>query len=133
MQCLFCDIANNKAPSFKIWENEYFFVFLDIMPINPGHLLLIPKKHFEEVYDFPEELYRDLFKTVKTIAGKLKEATKAKRIGIAIEGFGIPHAHIHLVPVNKGNELNPERAKKATESELQEMQKNLLTFFEGLS
>jgi len=133
MQCLFCEIANNKIPSFKIWENEDFFVFLDIMPINPGHLLLVPKKHFEEVYDLPEELYGSLFKTIKVIAERLKKATKVKRIGIAIEGFGMPHAHVHLVPVNKGNELNPERAKKASEFELQEMQKNLLTFFESLS
>ncbi len=90
MQCLFCNIANNKIPSFKIWENEDFFAFLDINPINPGHLLLIPKKHFEEVYDLPEELFIDLFKAAKFLAGKLKEATKAKRIGIAIEGFGVP-------------------------------------------
>lgn len=118
MQCLFCEIANNKIPSFKIWENEDFSVFLDITPINPGHLLLVPKKHFEEVYDLPEELYSNLFKIVKVLAERLKEATKAKRIGIAIEGFGVPHAHVHLVPVDSGNELNPERAKKASEFEL---------------
>lgn len=133
MQCLFCDIINNKIPSFKIWENDDFFVFLDIAPINPGHLLLVPKKHFEEVYDLPEYLYGNLFKTVRITAERLKEATKAKRIGVAIEGLGVSHAHVHLVPVNSGNELNPERAKKATESELKEMQKNLSTFFGGLS
>lgn len=133
MQCLFCDIINNKIPSFKIWENDDFFVFLDIAPINPGHLLLVPKKHFEEVYDLPEYLYGNLFKTVRITAERLKEATKAKRIGVAIEGLGVSHTHVHLVPVNSGNELNPERAKKATESELKEMQKNLSTFFGGLS
>lgn len=68
------------------------------MPINPGHLLLIPKKHFEEVYDLPEELFIDLFKAAKFLAGKLKDATKAKRIGIAIEGFSMPTPMFILCP-----------------------------------
>ncbi len=121
MKCLFCDIINNKVPAAKIWEDENFLAFLDINPINPGHTLLIPKTHVEDVFELSDDSFQHLFLTAKNIAPILQKATSAKRMGIAVEGFGVPHVHIHLVPVNNGNELNPERAKKSTESELQKM------------
>jgi histidine triad (HIT) family protein len=132
MECLFCDIANNKTRSFKVWENEDFFAFLDIAPINPGHILLIPKIHAEDVFVLPGDLFGEIFQVVKKLAEPLRQATSAKRIGMAIEGLGVPHAHIHLVPIHKGNDLNPERAKRASEAELKEMQKILLNSFKDL-
>ena len=125
MKCIFCDIVNNKVSSFKVWEDRDFLAFLDKTPINPGHILLIPKAHFESVYDLPYSLYIDLFHNAKKISGVLKEVTGAKRIGLAIEGFGVNHAHVHLVPANEGNELNPERAHSVSDEELREMQKIL--------
>lgn len=130
MDCIFCKIINNKIDHFKVWENKKFLAFLDRMPINPGHILLIPKKHQEEIFDLENNLYIEIFKIVKKISKPLKLVTKAKRVGIAVEGLGVPHAHIHLVPIYNGNELNPERAKKATEDELKQMQKNLSKSFE---
>lgn len=125
MECLFCNITSGKTPSFKVWESEDFLAFLDIMPINPGHVLLVPKNHVEEVFDLPNNLFNEAFQIAKKLAGPLKQTTSAKRVGIAIEGLGVPHVHIHLVPIHKGNDLNPDRAKKTTEKELEEMQKNL--------
>jgi histidine triad (HIT) family protein len=130
MDCIFCKIIKNEIDYFKVWENKKFLAFLDRMPINPGHILLIPKKHQEEIFDLEDNLYIEMFKIAKKISKPLKLVTKAKRVGIAVEGLGVPHAHIHLVPIYNGNELNPERAKKATEDELKQMQKNLSKSFE---
>jgi histidine triad (HIT) family protein len=132
MECLFCDIVNNKTHSFKVWENGDFFVFLDIAPINPGHILLIPKIHVEDIFVLPDDLFGRIFKVVKKLSEPLKQVTSAKRIGVAIEGLGVSHAHIHLVPIYKGNELNPERAKRASGIELEKMQKILLNSFKDL-
>lgn len=132
MDCIFCKIINNEIDYFKVWENKKFLAFLDRMPINPGHILLIPKKHQEEIFDLEDNSYIEIFKIAKKISKPLKLVTKAKRIGIAVEGLGASHAHIHLVPIYNGNELNPERAKKATEDELKQMQKNLSKSFKTI-
>lgn len=132
MKCLFCDIVNSKIPSFKVWENEDFFAFLDIAPINLGHILLIPKAHVEDIFVLSEDIFGEIFQVVKKLAEPLKQATSAKKIGVAIEGLGVSHAHIHLVPIFKGNDLNPERAKKALLAELKKMQKILLNSFKHI-
>ena len=126
MKCLFCDIINNEVPVFNVWEDDDFLAFLDINPINSGHTLLIPKVHIEDVFNMSDNYFRKLFLTAKKIAPILQKATRAKRVGMAVEGFGVPHAHLHLVPVNNGNELNPEKAKTATEAELNNIQKLIL-------
>lgn len=132
MECLFCNIINKKIFSFKVWEDENFFAFLDTAPINPGHVLLVPKNHVEDIFVLPDYLFNEIFKATRKLAEPLKQVTSAKRIGIAIEGFSISHAHIHLVPVYKGNDLNPERARKASEAELDKMQKILSNRFKDL-
>lgn len=119
--CLFCKIIKGEVPSYKIWEDENFFAFLDINPINPGHTILVPKKHLDYIFDLEEILYSEIFKTAKKLSGPLKKATKAEKIGLAIEGFAIRHIHIHLVPVNKVNDLDPNRAKKTSSEELSKM------------
>lgn len=119
--CLFCKIIKGEVPSYKIWEDENFFAFLNINPINPGHIILVPKKHLNYIFDLEESLYSEIFKTAKKLSEPLKKATGAKRIALAIEGFVIPHIHIHLVPVNKVNDLDPNRARKASPEELSKM------------
>lgn len=121
MNCLFCDIVNGKKDFFKIWEDDLFLAFLDINPINPGHTLLIPKKHYAEVFEMDEDAYKKIFSTAKFLAIKLKKIIDTPKIGLAIEGFGVDHVHIHLVPVYSGNELNPERAKPASLEDLESM------------
>ena len=132
MECIFCKIIKGEIPSYKVWEDGDFFVFLDIAPINPGHILVVPKLHRDDLYTLPDELYIKLFMRVKKLAVALKKALSAKRIGLIVEGFGVAHAHAHLVPINQGNELNPEKAKKATEKELKRMQEILRLAFENM-
>lgn len=116
--CIFCKIINGEIESHKVFENENFIAFLDINPVNPGHLDIIPKEHHSYIFDMPEGLYKQLFDIAKKLSLPLQKVTKAKRIGIIVEGFGVDHVHLHLVPINKGNELDPHRAKKATYEEL---------------
>ncbi len=122
MSCLFCHIVKGRQPAFKVWENRSFILLLDTKPINKGHLLLIPKRHFIDVFLMPEPWFTNLFKTAQGVAPILRRVSTAKRIGVAIEGFGVLHVHIHLVPVNKGNELTPLRARTASRKSLLRMQ-----------
>jgi histidine triad (HIT) family protein len=122
--CIFCKIIRGKIPSYKVWENKKYFAFLDINPINPGHLLLIPKKHENYIFDLNNKEYLELMKNAKFLAKEIKRVINCKRVGIAVEGFFVPHVHIHLVPLNNGNELNPERAKSMNNEELKKIQEN---------
>jgi histidine triad (HIT) family protein len=103
--CVFCRIVGNKAPAQKLWEDEEFLAFLDIKPINPGHTLLVPRRHFEYLFDLGEPLYSQIFQRAKLLAAPIKTAMGARRIGMIVEGFGVAHLHVHLVPINKGGEL----------------------------
>ncbi|MFA7000390.1 MAG: HIT family protein [Candidatus Paceibacterota bacterium] len=132
MECIFCKIINNEISCAKVWENEKFLVFLDIMPINPGHVLLIPKNHNEDIFKLEDDLYNEIFKTARKLSEPLKKVTDAKRVGMIIEGFGVDHSHIHLVPLYKGHELNPEKAQKASEDELKQMQLKLVGVFKSI-
>lgn len=83
--------------------------------------MLIPKRHFEYIFDLDEEQYSQLHVTARRLSEPIRRATGSKRIKVAIEGFGVPHVHIHLVPVDRGNELDPKRAVRATLEELSSM------------
>jgi len=123
--CVFCKIVEGKIPSVKIFEDENFLAFLDVNPINPGHTLVIPKKHSDYLFDLNDEDYKKLMLTAKKIAKIIKDKLKPKRVGLAVEGFFVPHVHVHLVPLNKGNELNPERAKSSAKEELEKIAKKI--------
>lgn len=124
--CIFCKIIEKKMPANIVYEDEKYISFLTLEPINPGHLLIVPKDHSSYVFDIEEPIYSELFVLSKKIAKALKDVTDAKRIGLAIEGFGVDHTHIHLVPVNSGNELDPNRGKPAAESELEDMANEII-------
>ncbi|MCI0503826.1 HIT domain-containing protein [Candidatus Micrarchaeota archaeon] len=118
--CIFCKIGNGAVPSEKLWEDDKFIAFLDINPINPGHTLIIPKGHVENVFAMGEGDYAAMFAAVKKLSGPIQKATGARRIGLVIEGFLVPHAHVHIVPLNHGGELSFSRAKKAEPGDLME-------------
>lgn len=115
--CVFCRIVANKAHAQKLWEDHEFLAFLDIKPINPGHTLLIPKQHFEYIFDLGEPLYSEIFQRAKRLAAPIRAAMEARRIGILVEGFGVAHLHVHLVPINKGGELIRKGIEGVTEEE----------------
>jgi len=119
--CLFCKIISGEIPAVKLWEDEKYFVFLDKSPINPGHTLVLPKKHTDYIFDLDNKEYMELMLKAKEVAKILKKKLNPKRVGMAVEGFAIPHVHIHLVPENRGNELNPERAMDMDVKELNKL------------
>lgn len=110
-KCIFCQIAQGQLLNYPVYEDAEFLAFMDIHPINPGHVVLIPKQHLEYVFELPDDIYQKLFATAKKISGPLRKVMAAKRVALAVEGFAVNHAHVHLVPVNAGNELDPHRAK----------------------
>ena len=132
MPCVFCEIVAGRIPALTVWEDRDHLLMLDIRPIAAGHLLLLPKKHAEDLFLLPEREYMRLLKTARLLAPALRRATHAKRIGLVVEGFGVPHVHVHLVPVNEAGELNPTRAKPATEARLRALQRRLTPRFRSL-
>ncbi len=115
--CIFCKFGQNKAKFVKIWEDKNFLAFLDHKPITEGHTLLIPKQHFEYIFDLNDKLYDKIFKRAKQLSKPLKTALEATRIGVIVEGFGVNHVHIHLVPLKKGGELLKKGAIGVTDAE----------------
>jgi len=119
--CIFCQVIEGIAHAYKIWESEEFVAFLSIHPCNAGHTCLVPKTHVDYVFDLEEPLYSRIFQTAKQLSEPIRQATHAKRIGIAVEGFSVPHVHLHLVPLYNVAELDPHRHIKQAEEELAEM------------
>jgi histidine triad (HIT) family protein len=108
--CVFCKIVSGEIPSYKIYEDESALAFLDIMPVNPGHTLVIPKKHYENIEAIPEEELADLIKVVKKVGLALKNGFGAKGYNLTenndpIAGQIIPHLHFHLIPRVEGDDL----------------------------
>lgn len=107
---MFCKIVSGEIPSYKIYEDESALAFLDIMPVNPGHTLVIPKKHYENIEAIPEEELADLIKVVKKVGLALKNGFGAKGYNLTenndpIAGQIIPHLHFHLIPRVEGDDL----------------------------
>lgn len=128
--CIFCSIINGTIPARELWQNDSFFIMFDIKPLNPDHILVIPREHIDHVYDLSEALYTDLFLTARKAARILKQVTNAPRIGLVVEGFGVPHAHIHLIPIYHAGELDASRAKPADVEVLNKRAKELRPLFE---
>ncbi len=119
-RCIFCQIIKNELPSHKLWENESFLAFLTLGSLNRGHTLLVTKKHVDYIFDLEEPFFAEIFQTAKQLSKPLKKAMAAKRIGVIIEGFTVPHVHIHLVPLHYEDEIDPRRVKRMTDIELAE-------------
>ena len=119
--CLFCKIINGLLPAHKIWQDEHFLAILDINPNTPGHTLLLPQIHEPYVFDLEENVYANLFMVAKQLSKPLLEVTKAKRIGVVIQGFTVPHVHVHLIPMNEIYDLDDARAAPALDAELAAM------------
>jgi len=119
--CIFCKIVAGEIPCQKIYEDDDFLAFLDINPVQPGHTLLLPKEHYEYVFDIPSASYTALWLKAKELAPAIQAARSAKRVGVFVEGFAVPHTHIHLVPINNGDELDPNAHRQAKPEELAEM------------
>lgn len=124
--CRFCQIVSGELQHHVFFENEQLMAFLDRQPLNPGHTLLIPKRHIDYFFDMPDDLYREIFDRAKMLEPILKKSMAARRVGFAVSGFTIHHAHLHLVPMHGDRELDPRRAKQATAEELERAYRRIM-------
>ncbi len=121
--CVFCKISKGEAPSFKVYEDDNYFAFLDINPLNQGHTMVIPKKHVRWVWDVED--FGGYLEVVKKIALGLKKAMETDWIMMEVVGIDILHAHIHIVPRHQGDghggHLDPKNIKKISGGEMKEI------------
>ena len=106
MPTIFSKIVQGEIPSYKIAENEKFFAFLDIKPMSKGHVLVIPKEETDYLFDLDDTTLADIMVYSKKIAKAIKEAMQCKRVGVMVVGMEVPHAHIHLIPINKESDMS---------------------------
>ena len=127
MSSIFTKIVNGEIPCYKVAEDELHLAFLDVMPIAKGHTLVIPKKEVDLIFDLDEEEYKNLWAFAQKVAKKLKAAVPCVRVGVAVVGLEVPHAHIHLVPMNEIKDLNFMNERlKFTPEEYQEIQQEIV-------
>lgn len=112
---LFTKIINGQIPCYKIYEDEYTFAFLDINPLQIGHTLIVPKIEVDYFVEVPEPFYSAVFKTAQKLAPTLTVVTGKQRVLMSVEGFDIPHFHLHLIPANSSKELGEERKSLSVE------------------
>ena len=124
---IFSKIIAGEIPSYKIHENEKFFAFLDIFPLVEGHTLVIPKIEIDNLWDVPDDYLSEMLIFAKPIAKAIEMAFRCNRCGISVVGIEVPHAHIHLIPINSANDLNFTRSKmKVTPEQLKKTQEKIL-------
>jgi histidine triad (HIT) family protein len=111
MASIFSQIAKGEIPSYKIAEDERYFAFLDIYPLAKGHTLIVPKEETDYLFDLDDELLADMIVFSKQVARAIEKVIPCNRIGVAVLGLEIPHAHIHLVPINSEADISFSRPK----------------------
>ncbi|GAB4026547.1 HIT family protein [Spirosoma koreense] len=118
MASIFSRIVAGEIPSHKVAETDDYYAFLDIMPTAVGHTLVIPKQEVDYLFDLDDELYTGLMAFAKKIAPAIEKAVPCKRIGVAVVGLEVPHAHVHLIPLNSMADMNFHNKLKLSSEEL---------------
>lgn len=127
MASIFSRIVAGEIPCYKIAENDKFFAFFDISPLVPGHTLVIPKKEEDYIFDISDVDLAEMIVFAKKIAVAIKKAIPCRKVGVAVIGLEVPHAHIHLVPMQKEGDLDFKREKMhPTEEQFKEWQKKIV-------
>lgn len=130
MASIFSKIIKGEIPCHKIAEDEQFFAFLDVFPLVPGHVLVVPKTETDYIFDIADADLAAMMVFAKQVAKILKAAVPCTRIGVAVIGLEVPHAHIHLVPMNTANDLNFTRPKlQPSQEELKQMAERIRSKF----
>ena len=126
MASVFTKIIRGEIPCHKLLEDENFFSFLDINPINPGHSLVVPKKEVDYFFDLDNKLLSAILVFGKSLVPAIESAVPCKRVGIMVAGLDVAHAHLHLIPIMAEGDLTFDRAKPASQSELAEIANKIL-------
>ncbi|MDI9308687.1 MAG: HIT family protein [Limnohabitans sp.] len=121
MASIFTKIVNGEIPCYKIAEDDNYLAFLDVNPNAKGHTLCIPKEEIDKIFDIEDELYLGLMSFSKKVAIALEKAVSCKRVGMAVIGLEVPHAHVHLIPLNNMDEMRFQQKVKLSPEEFQEL------------
>jgi len=121
MPSIFSKIMAGEIPCAKVWEDDEFFAFLDIMPVAPGHTLVVPKEEVDYFFDIDEAKYLRLMSACRKVATVIKKTTGCKRVSVGVFGFEVAHAHVHLIPMDSLSQFPFPPRDKATPEALQEM------------
>jgi len=125
---IFSKIIAGEIPSYKIAENEKFFAFLDIFPLREGHVLVVPKTEIDKFFDLPDEFLSEMLLFAKPIAKAIERSFNCDRCGIEVVGLEVPHAHMHLIPINSANDLNFTKDKlKMTPEQMKKVQEKIVS------
>jgi histidine triad (HIT) family protein len=120
MASIFTRIINGEIPCYRVAEDDRFIAFLDVRPLKPGHTLVVPKKEVDYIFDLDAETLADMMLFAQKVAKAMKEVIECKRIGVAVIGLEVPHAHIHLIPISRESDLlvtNPRVSPSPAEAE----------------
>ncbi|HHU25462.1 MAG TPA: HIT family protein [Bacteroidales bacterium] len=130
MATIFSKIIAGEIPSYKVAEDERFFAFLDINPVAKGHTLVVPKQETDYLFDLDDEWLSGLALFSKKVALAVKKAVPCKRVGVLVMGLEVPHAHVHLIPIQNEGDLNPAKPKLSlTEEEFEKIAGDIQSFF----
>ena len=125
---IFSKIIAGEIPSYKIAENEKFFAFLDIFPLREGHVLVVPKTEVDKFFDLPDEFLSEMLLFAKPIAKAIERSFNCNRCGMEVVGLEVPHAHMHLIPINSANDLNFTKDKlKMTPEQMKKVQETIIS------
>jgi histidine triad (HIT) family protein len=125
---IFSKIIAGEIPSYRIAESEKFFAFLDIAPLRKGHTLVVPKKEVDNLFDLPAEYLGEMLVFAQPIAKAIEKSFDCNRCGISVIGLEVPHAHVHLIPINSANDLNFNQAKfKLSAEEFKKIQEKIIS------
>lgn len=125
---IFSKIIAGEIPSYKIAEDDKFYAFLDIMPLRKGHVLVIPKLEVDKLFDVPDDYLSGILVFAKPIAKAIEKSFDCNRCGISVVGIEVPHAHIHLIPLNEANDLNFVQPKlKFSDEEMKAIQQLIIS------
>jgi histidine triad (HIT) family protein len=129
---IFSKIIAKQIPSYKISENDRFYAFLDIFPLQYGHTLVVPKIEVDKIFDVPDEYLNGLLVFAKPIAKAIEKAYPCNRVNIVTVGLEVPHAHVHLIPINKTADMDFANAKlKLSPEQLKTVQENILSYLQS--
>lgn len=133
MASVFSRIVAGEIPSYKVAENENYYAFLDISPLREGHTLVIPKKETDYIFDIPEEEYEGLWAFAAQVAKAVKAVIPCKRVGVAVLGMEVPHAHIHLIPLQSEGDMDFKKEKlKVAPERFSEIAASIASAYENL-
>ncbi|MEO8533618.1 MAG: HIT family protein [Flavobacterium sp.] len=125
MSTIFTKIVNGEIPAYKIAEDDNYLAFLDVNPNAKGHTLCIPKQEINKIFEMDDELYLGLMKFSKKIAIALEKTVPCKRVGMAVVGLEVPHAHVHLIPLNEMDEMRFQNKVSLSKEEFEALAKNI--------